>query len=332
MRASRLISVLLLLQTRGRMTARQLADELEVSMRTVYRDVEELSASGIPVYADRGTNGGFQLVEGYRTRLTGLTPEEAEALFLSGYPGPAAQLGLGTVLAAAQLKVLAALPPELRSRASRLRQRFHLDAPGWFREPEVVPHLQGIAEAVWADRRLRMTYRRGGEAAPVERTVDPFGLVLKAGVWYLVGRVDGDLRTYRVSRIVELSMVDERFERPGDFDLADYWARSVAEYAESLPSFAATVRVRGEGLERLPEAVGQTAATEALATAREPDADGWTTLSLRLEDLWHAQDQLLRLGPDAQVLEPPELRERMATAARTMAALYAEAPPSGGST
>jgi len=266
-------------------------------------------------------------VEGYRTRLTGLTPEEAEALFLSGYPGPAAQLGLGTVLAAAQLKVLAALPPELRSRASRLRQRFHLDAPGWFQEPEVVPHLQGIAEAVWADNQLRMSYRRGGETDAVERLVDPLGLVLKAGVWYLVARVEGGLRTYRVSRIVELTLLAPRFERPDDFDLADYWARSVAEYAESLPSFAARVRVRADGLERLADAVGQTAATEAVATAAGPDPDGWTTLSLKLEDLWHAEAQLLRLGPDAEVLEPLELREIMAAASRAMAALYAGEEP-----
>src|SRR5271157_6449116 len=208
MRASRLISILLLLQTRNRLTAQELADELEVSVRTVYRDVEELSASGIPVFAERGTHGGFRLVEGYRTRLTGLTPEEAEAHFLSGYPGPAAQLGLGTVLAAAQLKVLAALPPELRSRASRLRQRFHLDAPGWFQEPDAVPHLQRIAEAVWSDRRLHMHYRRGADdGVLVERVVDPLGLVLKGGIWYLVARIDTGFRTYRVSRILDLDLL-----------------------------------------------------------------------------------------------------------------------------
>jgi predicted DNA-binding transcriptional regulator YafY len=321
MRASRLITVLLLLQTRGRMTAQQLADELEVSVRTVYRDVEELSASGIPVYADRGTHGGFQLVEGYRTRLTGLTPEEAEALFLSGYPGPAAQLGLGTVLAAAQLKVLAALPPELRSRAARLRQRFHLDAPGWFQEPDVTPHLQQIAEAVWADRRLGMHYRRGSDDAVVERVVDPLGVVLKAATWYLVARHDGGMRTYRVSRIADLEMLD-RFERPDEFDLAGYWDHSVAAYAGSLPRFRATVKLRGDGFERLAMIIGDGQARQALAGAAGPDEGGWVTASISLEDLWHAEANLLALGPDAEVVEPAELRERVAAAARAVASIY----------
>jgi predicted DNA-binding transcriptional regulator YafY len=305
------------------MTAGQLAQELEVSIRTVYRDVEELSASGIPVYADRGANGGFQLVEGYRTRLTGLTTEEAEALFLSGYPGPAAQLGLGTVLAAAQLKVLAALPPELRGRASRLRQRFHLDAPGWFQEAETAPHLERIAEAVWADRRLQMRYRRGSADGPiVDRTVDPLGVVLKAATWYLVARAGDDMRTYRVSRIVELTILDDRFERPVDFDLAEYWAQSVDAYARSMPTFPATLRVRGEGLERLALEIGQGPVDQAVARAAAPDEAGWQVLSVALEDLWHAKGQLLQLGADVEVIEPADLREAVAAAARETAALY----------
>jgi predicted DNA-binding transcriptional regulator YafY len=323
MRASRLISVLLLLQTHGRMTAQQLADELEVSVRTIYRDVDELSASGIPVFADRGTHGGLQLVEGYRTRLTGLTTEEAETLFLSGYPGPAAQLGLGTVLAAAQLKVLAALPPELRSRATRIRQRFHLDAPGWFPQNEAVPVLEQVAEAVWSDHTVQMTYRRGSNDGPVvERIVDPLGVVLKAGVWYMVARSENQLRTYRVSRIIDLALLPARFHRPEDFDLADYWDRSVADYAGALPSFAARLKVRGEGLERLASMSGSSKALEVIAAAGDPDEDGWLYVTVDLEDLWQAESQMLGLGADAQVLEPVELRERIALASRKIAALY----------
>jgi predicted DNA-binding transcriptional regulator YafY len=322
MRASRLISVLLLLQTRGRLTARQLADELEVSVRTVYRDVEELSASGIPIFADRGVHGGFQLVEGYRTRLTGLTPEEAEALFLSGYPGPAAQLGLGTVLAAAQLKVLAALPPELRSRASRISQRFHLDAPGWFQEPESAGFLQPIAEAVWGDRRLSMHYRRGSDDTMVERVVDPLGVVLKGGIWYMVARAENGNRTYRVSRIQDLAILDEKFERPEDFDLAAYWDASVAAYQESLPSFQVVLRVRDMDAERLGGVIGLPAARAALETAGEPDAEGWRTVEIRLEDVWRAAPAILTLGSDAEVLEPLELRERLAATARGLAQVY----------
>jgi predicted DNA-binding transcriptional regulator YafY len=322
MRASRLISVLLLLQTRGRLTARQLADELEVSVRTIYRDVEELSASGIPVYADRGSSGGFQLVEGYRTRLTGLTPEEAEALFLSGYPGPAAELGLGTVLAAAQLKVLAALPPELRGRASRIRQRFHLDAPGWFQQPEASAYLERIAEGVWADRRLRMHYRRGEDGTIVERTVDPLGVVLKGGIWYVVGRVETGFRTYRVSRILELELLDERFERPADFDLADYWERSVTAYEESMPSFEATIRIRPDATWKLEQAIGTGPARAAVARAGEPDESGWLTLALVLEDLERAEPALMMVGADAEVVAPEPLRERMIAAAEALVGRY----------
>ncbi len=338
MRASRLISVLLLLQSRGRMTAQQLADELEVSVRTVYRDVEELSASGIPVYADRGAHGGFQLVEGYRTRLTGLTPQEAEALFLSGYPGPAAELGLGTVLAAAQLKVLAALPPELRSRASRIRQRFHLDAPGWFTEPEATPHLQQIADAVWSDRRLRMQYRRGGDDKLVERLIDPLGVVLKAGVWYLVartgedevasrsdrgeigGRVD-DLRTYRISRMVSLETVPDRFQRPDDFDLAEHWERSVSAYERSLPSFEAVIRVREPSLWRVADLIGGPRTRDAVAAGARDD-EGWLTITIPLGDAGYSESQLLAFGPDVEVVSPPDFRERLAASARGIASHY----------
>src|SRR4051812_22368442 len=180
MRASRLINLLLLLQTRGQMTAAQLAQELEVSERTVHRDIEALSAAGVPVYALRGPHGGVALVDGYRTRLTGMTGEEAEALFLSGVPGPAAELGLGTVMAAARLKVLAALPPELRSRASRLVERFHLDVTGWFQTGEETPLLSVLSEQVWESRSVDVTYERHDRA--VERRLQPLGLVLKAGV------------------------------------------------------------------------------------------------------------------------------------------------------
>lgn len=352
MRAGRLLNILLLLQTRGRQTARQLADELEVSLRTVYRDLESLAAAGVPLYADRGPGGGYQLLDGYRTQLTGLTGDEADTLFLAGMPGPAADLGLGTVLAAAQLKLLAALPPELRDRAGRIRERFHLDAPGWFRRAEPTPHLAAVAGAVWQQRRVRVRYRRWTARGlqPVERTLEPLGLVLKAGTWYLVARaadptqagepappagehpgVDVHLdaagaaeaiRTYRVVRIVELQVLEEPFHRDPDFDLAKYWQVWSEGFEARMIRGEAVIRLSPRGRERLPLWLSPMVSRAAAETATAPDADGWVTARIPIESLAHAHGTLLQLGADLEVLHPPDLRAELASTAAALTRLY----------
>ncbi|WP_283134425.1 helix-turn-helix transcriptional regulator [Rhizohabitans arisaemae] len=324
MRASRLLSVLLLLQTRGRLTAREIADELEVSLRTVYRDVESLSAAGVPVYADRGPAGGYRLLDGYRTRLTGLTGEEADSLFLAGLPGPASELGLGTVVAAAELKILAALPPELRSRAGRIRERFHLDAPGWFNRTEQTPFLAQIADAVWKEQRIRVRYRRWGRQE-FERVLDPLGLVLKAGNWYMMARSGESVRTYRISRVLGLHTVPERFERPADFDLQAEWRTYSREFLNRLYSHEAVARISPVGLERLPHLIGPEIASVVAASAGPPDEEGRREVVIPLEIHENvAVDLFRRLGDDAEVLHPPSLRAHMLRTAREMLRRYAD--------
>jgi predicted DNA-binding transcriptional regulator YafY len=322
MRASRLVSLLLLLQTRGRMTAAQLADELEVSERTIHRDVDALSAAGVPIYAERGPYGGVQLVDGYRTRLTGMTAHEAEAVFLAGLPGPAAELGLGTVMTAARLKVLAALPIELRARASRLVERFHLDAAGWFQAGDPVPHLATLAEAVWEGHRVQVAYERGDET--VERVLDPLGLVLKGGIWYVVASVEGQVRTYRISRVASATALEERFDRPPDFDLPEFWAESIATYERDVPRLEVGVRVDPLYLGRLADYVG--GPTMAAAQHKEgTDPDGWVRLRLRIDWPGDAPGHLLGMGAHLEVIDPPEVRARVAAMATGAASLY---PPS----
>ena len=315
MRASRLVQLLLFLQTRGRTTAAVLARELEVSERTVHRDVDALSAAGVPIYAERGPHGGIQLIDGYRTRLTGLTGDEAEALFLSGLPGPAAELGLGTVVAAARLKVLAALPSELRVRASRLVERFHLDAAGWFHASEEVPHLAVLADAVWESRRVQVTYRRGDKE--VERSLEPLGLVLKAGVWYLVAGSEGHVRTYRVSRIRAAIAGEEPVARPPDFDLASYWAESITAYERDAPRIAITVRVDPAVLGVLADAVGGQAVRHAERIPAD-DPEGWIHLRLTADWPEEVPGRLIMLGSRAEILDPPEVRDRAILLARRM--------------
>jgi predicted DNA-binding transcriptional regulator YafY len=326
MRASRLVQLLLLLQTNGKMTAGRLAEELEVSTRTIYRDVEALSGAGVPIYAEAGPGGGVRLVDGYRTRLTGLTAEEAEALALSGLPGAASELGLGTVLAAAQLKVDAALPPELRSRAVRMRERFHLDAPGWFAREEAVPHLAALSRAVWEEQRVEIRYRkREGE---VKRMLDPLGLVLKAGVWYLValsGRTRS-LRTFRVSRVLAVKVLHEDCVRPDDFDLAAHWGEAQAGFLGSWETVPVRVRMHQEAMWMVRYVQDPTRRESALDTASPPDQDGWVTLTLQFENHDVAGYELMRLAGDVEVLEPIELRQKMAQRAASMVARYAPVP------
>ena len=319
MRASRLVTLLLLLQSRGQLTAAELATELEVSERTIHRDVDALSESGVPIYAERGPHGGIRLVDGYRTRLTGMTPDEAEALFLAGLPGPAAELGLGTVVAAAQLKVLASLPPELRTRASRLVERFHLDAGDWFKASQPVPHLAAISDAVWSSSRIAIDYARGDGA--VRRVLEPLGVVLKAGIWYVVARVGDQIRTYRVSRVVATEPTDERFERPADFDLAAYWAESAAAFERDVPRVEVVVRVHPDAMEALHTAVGGTV-IRAAEPIPDDDPDGWTRLRIRLDYPDEAAGVLLRAGPLIDVVSPPEIRAEVAATARAVAARY----------
>ncbi|MFE2569635.1 helix-turn-helix transcriptional regulator [Streptomyces mirabilis] len=313
MKSSRLVSILLLLQTRGRMTAADLAEELDVSVRTVYRDVEALSAAGVPLYGDAGHAGGYRLLDGYRTRLTGLTEGEAEALFLAGVPGPAAELGLGPVLAAAQLKVRAALPRELRTHADRISGRFHLDAPGWYADADDTPYLPAVADAVWNARVLHVLYRRWREPTDVRRRLEPYGLVLKAGRWYVVAGPGP--RTFRVDQILELTSTEEEFSRPKAFDLAAYWTAYQQEFHDRLQRAEAVIRIA-------PGAVLTGPAARAAEVNGHTDTDGWTRATVPFESIDQAHDAFLRLGAAIEVLEPAELRDRIARTVAALARLY----------
>jgi predicted DNA-binding transcriptional regulator YafY len=328
-RASRLLSLLLLLQTRGRMTAQELAAELEVSVRTIYRDADALSAAGVPLYGDAGHAGGYQLLGGYRTRLTGLTAAEAETLFLSGLPGPAAELGLGSVLAAATLKLRAAMPQSLRENADRLSERFYLDAPGWYTQSADVPHLPAVAAAVWDRQVIEIRYRRWKEPAEVVRTIEPYGLVLKAGTWYVVARCDGSFRTYRADQIGDVTRCRFGFEPVPDFDLEAHWRGYLADFQQRLHTGQALIRVSPAGLKRMTGLLAA-AATAAARTGGVAGPDGWITARVPIESVGQALGDFLRLGADIEVLEPAELRHQIAQTARDLVVLY-DARPAGGS-
>lgn len=322
MRASRLMSILLLLQNRGRLTAEQLAAHFEVSVRTIYRDIDELSAAEVPVYADRGPGGGFQLLDGYRTKLTGLSPSEAETLFIAGLPGPAAEMGLADALATAQLKLTAALPENTRANARRLSARFHLDPVDWFRSAASARLLPAIATAVWGETAIDVAYKRAGSDKAASRRLQPLGLVLKAGTWYVVAHAGDNVRTYRVSNILDLQQTGERFTRPKDFDLVRFWTASSRAYEVGLYRGTAELRVSKRGMARL-EALGATVLQAAQNSAEPEKTGGWTRITIPIESIEHAAVDMLKLGGDAEVLKPVALRRRVAKTARDVAQLNA---------
>lgn len=336
MRASRLLSTLMLLQTRGRMSAPALAAALEVSVRTVYRDIDQLSAAGVPVWGEAGRSGGFQLREGWRTQLTGLTVPEARAIFMAGLPGPAAELGLGEAMATAQLKLLAALPDDWRADAQQVAGRFHLDAIDWFRSAAPPPQLKTVAEAVWLTQRLAMRYESWKDVR--DSVVEPLGLVLKAGTWYMAARpaaesgrpgagaaTPAEARVYRLSAIQSMTLLPDRFARPPKFELADWWAAATQRFESGVYRDSATLWVTEAGLRRLRESSAQVA--QAADDSAEPtDEDGWVRVTVPIESVDHAARELLKLGADAEVLAPAALRARLAGVARAMAARYADGP------
>lgn len=319
MRASRLLSIQMMLETRGRLSAQQLAQALDVSVRTLYRDVDQLSAAGVPIYAERGRAGGFRLLEGWKTTLTGLTASEAQAVFLTGLAGPAAQLGLDTQVEAARLKLLTALPAAWRSDAERISSRLHLDPMDWYRESDPVPQLSVIAAAVWNGRQLTMGYESW--KAKVRRTVSPLGLVLKAGTWYLVATVGEQPRTFRVSNVHEVETLETRARRPAKFELARYWSESIRRFENALYKTSAVVLATPVGVKWLRQL--SSAVAKAVVEARDAAAvQGRVRLSIPIESVEHATGQLLRLAPEVEVIEPPALRQLIVERLRRISRRY----------
>jgi predicted DNA-binding transcriptional regulator YafY len=316
MRADRLLSILLLLQTHDRLTAGQLAERLEVSERTIYRDMDALGAAGIPVLAERGSNGGWALLDSYRTDLTGLNPPEIQALFVTQSARLLDDLGLRGAAEGALIKLLAALPSVHQRDAEFVRQHIYVDGAGWRDTPENTACLPVVQEAIWAGRKLTICYQRtDGEA--VERLVNPLGLVAKGRIWYLIAGVEEDIRTYRISRIDSAHLSQETFLRPPDFDLAAHWKQSSIDFKANLPKYPAVLRVHPDAVPRLGGL-----AYASVGEIEPPGEKGWQRVSMLFQILEVACEQVLTLGPLAEVLEPLELRQRVITVAKGIVGMY----------
>jgi predicted DNA-binding transcriptional regulator YafY len=316
-KSDRLLSILLLLQTWGRVPAHELAERLEVSVRTIYRDVEALSASGVPVYAERGRHGGIELLAGFRTDVTGLTADESRALFILAAQGAHAALGLDAALGSALRKVMAALPEPYRPAAEVTSRRILVDATRWKGGPRAAADLATLQDAVFADRRLRLSYRHSGDTEPRTYTVDPYGLVSKAGIWYLVADRRGRPRLFRADRVRSAHLTDAPVKRRPGVELAHAWEELRRQVEERPGGIAVTVRVRRDRFDLFLRLHGG-------ALTEPPEDDGaspWVTARLAYELVGETRP-LLAFGNKLEVLSPPEVREELARAAASVTEVY----------
>jgi predicted DNA-binding transcriptional regulator YafY len=337
MRSGRLLEMLLLLQARGRVTAAELAERLEVSTRTVYRDAEALSSAGVPVYTERGRAGGIRLLPGYRTDVTGLTRDEARALFVLTTGDAHDDLGLGAAARSAIVKVMRAVPEPFRPAAAATSQRILVDPAGWMRGPEPVGQLGVLQAAVFTDRRLRLRYRSSGQRSATERVVDPYGLVCKAGIWYLVADQDREPRLFRVSRLASAAADDAPARRREGVELAQLWEMLRQQVEDRPTGLHVVARVRRERLDMFCRICGANLDPEPRDGDAEPgdgaDAepgDGadaeWVVVPMRFAAVPAART-LLSFGGDVEVISPPEVRADLAAVAAEVTARYSGSPP-----
>ncbi len=321
MKASRLLSIMMMLQARGRMTAPALAEALEVSERTILRDIDQLSTAGVPIWGDRGRNGGFQLRDGWSTDLTGLTEHEAHALILAGLPGPARELGLDGMATSARLKMMASLPPGSREQADRVASRLHVDTVDWYRAQETPAFLREVADAVWSSHRIDVKYRSWRGLS--RRELEPLGLVLKGGAWYLIARVTGKpgALTFRVANICEFNASRRRFKRPARFDLAAHWRDAMSRYETDLYRLTAHVAVSPRGETWLTNARIKTAPVLQNAGGAEVPP-GWKECLMPIESIEHGARKLLEYGAHLKILGPQALRDRFIDELSQVKALY----------
>ncbi|TGK03210.1 YafY family transcriptional regulator [Leptospira langatensis] len=314
MRADRLLNILLHLQAKGRTTAKELSKKLEISERTVHRDMEALCSAGIPIYAERGIGGGWALSEGYRTNLTGFKKEEVISLLLVHSSRVLEDLGKKKDFDSAFVKLLAALPPAYRKDAETVRQRIHIDGAGWNRAIRELPLLPVLQDAVWEERKLKIIYEKEGKREP--RTIEPYGLVAMDTTWYVVAKRGREMRVYRISRIKEAEMISDRFERPKKFDLAKYWEEWVSEFKSRVPKYIVTLRVtesEGQRIKSLPYV--------RFKELRTLDG-GFAEIDIDMETREWALSHVMHFGESIYVQEPGELREAIIQRAKDILEMY----------